>query len=298
MMGGLNCDSYFYPRSPCGERLPQYSANCNCHIISIHALLAESDVDTLTDDVSTGGFLSTLSLRRATGPMQKGQVYYIISIHALLAESDTPTRTPTGCACMYFYPRSPCGERRRHPPLPARHAYFYPRSPCGERLVSRLADMSAAWNHFYPRSPCGERRCDGRPQSGWTNISIHALLAESDLAGLGCNRLHSISIHALLAESDHYGWSWYDDFTISIHALLAESDPWKGSSLFRNMISIHALLAESDAELIINVRKIIDFYPRSPCGERHEMALQCAGTPAFLSTLSLRRATTLSDCQL
>ena len=33
-------------------------------------------------------FLSTLSLRRATGPMKKGQVYYI-----------------------NFYPRSPCGER-------------------------------------------------------------------------------------------------------------------------------------------------------------------------------------------
>ena len=33
-------------------------------------------------------FLSTLSLRRATGSMAKGQVYYI-----------------------NFYPRSPCGER-------------------------------------------------------------------------------------------------------------------------------------------------------------------------------------------
>ena len=40
----LGIQHHFYPRSPCGERQ-----------------------DTLTDDVSTGGFLSTLSLRRATG---------------------------------------------------------------------------------------------------------------------------------------------------------------------------------------------------------------------------------------
>ena len=38
----------------------------NPDFISIHALLAESDKDSLTDDVSTCGFLSTLSLRRAT----------------------------------------------------------------------------------------------------------------------------------------------------------------------------------------------------------------------------------------
>ena len=34
---------YFYPRSPCGERPLQRNADCNCHSISIHALLAESD---------------------------------------------------------------------------------------------------------------------------------------------------------------------------------------------------------------------------------------------------------------
>ena len=56
--------------------------------ISIHALLAESDKDTLTDDVSTSGFLSTLSLRRATS---------IIDIINNIINN--------------FYPRSPCGER-------------------------------------------------------------------------------------------------------------------------------------------------------------------------------------------
>ena len=56
---------------------------------------------------------------------------------------------------------------------------------------------------------------------------------------------------------------------ISIHALLAESDlTSEVSERVPPAISIHALLAESDTKLIINVRKVIDFYPRSPCGER------------------------------
>ena len=55
----------FYPRSPCGERRGTLSDTSDVTAISIHALLAESD---LTDDVSAGG--------------------KIISIHALLAESD------------------------------------------------------------------------------------------------------------------------------------------------------------------------------------------------------------------
>ena len=57
------------------------------------------------------------------------------------------------------------------------------------------------------------------------NISIHALLAESDAdngdAGNGCD---AISIHALLAESDNPFQAVFRDGHISIHALLAESD--------------------------------------------------------------------------
>ena len=35
---------YFYPRSPCGERLHYDNYNLHCVEISIHALLAESDL--------------------------------------------------------------------------------------------------------------------------------------------------------------------------------------------------------------------------------------------------------------
>ena len=55
-------------------------------------------------------FLSTLSLRRATKPMEVPQYQILISIHALLAESDSQCRT-LASGIYDFYPRSPCGER-------------------------------------------------------------------------------------------------------------------------------------------------------------------------------------------
>ena len=79
----------FYPRSPCGERrITRYFFNAVQIGISIHALLAESDV-----------CLKLLV------------ILILISIHALLAESDCPLRQFQSALC-YFYPRSPCGERR------------------------------------------------------------------------------------------------------------------------------------------------------------------------------------------
>ena len=78
----------FYPRSPCGERRQPHVFIGQGKSISIHALLAESDV----------------MLQRFCNPCN-------ISIHALLAESDKVPRRAAK-AIKYFYPRSPCGERR------------------------------------------------------------------------------------------------------------------------------------------------------------------------------------------
>ena len=58
-------------------------------------------------------------------------------------------------------------------------------------------------------------------------------------------------------------------FSISIHALLAESDGIVGIKSLIGVISIHALLAESDLTPILCPQKGQNFYPRSPCGERH-----------------------------
>ncbi len=123
--------------------------------ISIHALLAESDLRQATfrrlagnfyprspcgerpsSPVSMGKFwrfLSTLSLRRATNTGQRRLQRDDISIHALLAESDLVDLVSI-VTNKDFYPRSPCGERPGSTSLTFPGFDFYPRSPCGERL--------------------------------------------------------------------------------------------------------------------------------------------------------------------
>ena len=144
----------FYPRSPCGERPRPNGWIFTEYIISIHALLAESDPRSVTLWHPATVFLSTLSLRRATGEtlqlIQRSPISIHallaesdagkraqqpnkqISIHALLAESDGARHTSQQNA-VYFYPRSPCGERLENPARAFLISYFYPRSPCGER---------------------------------------------------------------------------------------------------------------------------------------------------------------------
>ena len=80
--------------------------------ISIHALLAESDVKVVDVGVGRLIFLSTLSLRRATPQATDTLNHWGISIHALLAESDLHPEAGKGQSSD-FYPRSPCGERQR-----------------------------------------------------------------------------------------------------------------------------------------------------------------------------------------
>ena len=187
--------------------------------ISIHALLAESD--SIAGRITSKGtkFLSTLSLRRATARRALGFVDPDISIHALLAESDDTPSTSIPKPGN-FYPRSPCGERLKraicrikvciflstlslrratapsqHPCLSNRN--FYPRSPCGERRNQPLCARPT--RDFYPRSPCGERLLPVLFVKNVLKISIHALLAESDLfeyiqAGTGILFLSTLSL--------------------------------------------------------------------------------------------------------
>ena len=83
----------FYPRSPCGERHPAKSESLTTYLISIHALLAESDGFDPLETIIILAFLSTLSLRRATKSNKLAGPKLVISIHALLAESDHVTQT-------------------------------------------------------------------------------------------------------------------------------------------------------------------------------------------------------------
>ena len=231
-------------------------------------------------------------------------------------------------------------------------------------LSLRRATGASAHAHlpifdFYPRSPCGERPGVKSHDPGKILISIHALLAESDLRVAVPQHIIVISIHALLAESDlifaarhptarvflstlslrrathkslHRGrflpflstlslrrataniYETINRNRISIHALLAESDtifavrPYdapiflstlslrrattgNASGIHTHWISIHALLAESDPQIKMMGAPVDNFYPRSPCGERRTEPLSMCTRRRFLSTLSLRRAT-------
>ena len=124
--------SNFYPRSPCGER----------HLTNYHFTLLFI-------------FLSTLSLRRATGCGQYCIRAQGISIHALLAESDG----------LKF-----CNRNGR--------ANFYPRSPCGERrylISARYTSKEISIHALLAESD--HPKTSSHPRN---RISIHALLAESD----------------------------------------------------------------------------------------------------------------------
>ena len=169
--------------------------------------------------------------------------------------------------------------------------------------------------HFYPRSPCGERHNIPPDSVLIIDISIHALLAESDRCKVQKNNKTAISIHALLAESDRQNYEcfeWIKAFlstlslrrativggagnnaiNISIHALLAESDTSSvkvslSGSTFLSTLSLRRATRKSGNNAI---RKR-HFYPRSPCGERHTHPVGILVAVIFLSTLSLRRAT-------
>ena len=82
--------TYFYPRSPCGERLLEQLSDPAKMAISIHALLAESDPKNIL-----GLVLREISIHALLAESDKAQTLKIpplcISIHALLAESDAST---------------------------------------------------------------------------------------------------------------------------------------------------------------------------------------------------------------
>ena len=240
---------------------------------------------------------------------------------------------------MYFYPRSPCGER--HVPLTVpdlgkgflstlslRRATcrarsrrrpssdFYPRSPCGERL-RRSASI---WldRYFYPRSPCGERPPLRVPAEKASSISIHALLAESDIYNdrPKVPDFVVISIHALLAESDGILGRrlWYRQQFLSTLSL-RRATYGRINDISRLIFLSTLSLRRATTANRTDPSAILDFYPRSPCGER-PASIFCAPPnkcisihallaesdlqiphrgqnpgPRFLSTLSLRRAT-------
>ena len=172
---------------------------------------------------------------------------------------------------------------------------FYPRSPCGERLwvlrkvpilgifLSTLSLRRATRANSLPHAP---------PQ-----ISIHALLAESDGIGLvflwwGVRFLSTLSLRRATG-SKRQTYHRYE-FLSTLSLRRATGRSWRKQSNHHKflstlslrratvhydnynlhcVISIHALLAESDTQGVFNLFSNPDFYPRSPCGERRVTVL-------------------------
>ena len=125
--------THFYPRSPCGERLTVFDANCIYTIISIHALLAESDEGVYGKNRTPENFYPRSPCGERPLKAQGDGGYKAISIHALLAESDTWMR---GSRITYVEFLSTLSLRRATSAFGGTtmlEVYFYPRSPCGER---------------------------------------------------------------------------------------------------------------------------------------------------------------------
>ena len=178
-----------------------------------------------------------------------------------------------------------------------------------------------------------------------TNISIHALLAESDfifflplvlislfLSTLSLRRATDRIPANIMLHSDFYprspcGERLFHTMQVVIVKIFLSTLSLRRATIYIRdtaLLSIHFYPRSPCGErrlLCFSIRPRSYFYPRSPCGERpvfpcftiinvkisiHALlaesdpqAIYPSSTPPkFLSTLSLRRATTLSDCQL
>ena len=215
--------------------------------ISIHALLAESDQTVWPATRRGVEFLSTLSLRRATTPARILSRLLLISIHALLAESDSTDASSFLMRSVFLSTLS----LRRATPHDAK----------GPGCVF----------YFYPRSPCGERLKDTTARQQINDISIHALLAESDICGSKTAKKGiTISIHALLAESDSAAplarrGHWPFLSTLSLRRATRVRKTAKSGITFLSTLSLRRATGTLSTRII--------------------------GFSGFLSTLSLRRAT-------
>ena len=86
----------FYPRSPCGERLVGTVRELQCILDFYPRSPCGERLISIALSTQPIGFLSTLSLRRATARRASRQQPAGISIHALLAESDSKSAQNSG----------------------------------------------------------------------------------------------------------------------------------------------------------------------------------------------------------
>ena len=238
----------FYPRSPCGERPPStgprsviltflstlslrratssFVLHLSNQIISIHALLAESD----QHGRHTHGFPQMISIHALLAESDDcwimSSAVFTISIHALLAESDGPVTK--GDKDQVVISIHALLAESDHSPVQVRviivisiHALLA-ESDGKQRWRLRtetisihalLAESDAdvvpvqhGRQNFYPRSPCGERPMRYCPWCMCPSFLSTLSLRRATVRYPWTPLTSTISIHALLAESDLRSW--------------------------------------------------------------------------------------------
>ena len=148
---------------------------------------------------------------------------------------------------------------------------------------------------FYPRSPCGERPlrwgCLPSQSAFLSTLSLRratALVPHQQKCRDGF-----LSTLSLRRATRHQGVLHQRAADFYPRSPCGERQGTFRCAVHIGSISIHALLAESDPGPKVMTPERYYFYPRSPCGERPQKRALAQSEQKFLSTLSLRRATTI-----
>ena len=235
---------HFYPRSPCGERLKGI-----CFNAEIPKFLSTLSLRRATagphGSNHAAAFLSTLSLRRATVHELGGQAGILISIHALLAESDSACWRGCWLRCISIHALLAESDEENTTQKAKAKAFL---STLSLRRATQLITANLICRFTF-LSTLSLRRATPPVLFVKTvlKISIHALLAESDIrSGFFFHLLFNFYPRSPCGERPPRGQS-----------------AWIRESYFypRSPCGERQLAAHTDA-------RRINFYPRSPCGER------------------------------
>ena len=240
------------------------------NVISIHALLAESDA-VIKNSTAFSVFLSTLSLRRATTSVLPTIPDPTISIHALLAESDL-----ADCTKIYafgdFYPRSPCGERRMER-----------LSTCTRKRFLSTLSLRRATRQNYE---CFE----------WIKFLSTLSLRRATASLVEMPRISAIFLSTLsLRRATRrfpgpraVGWDFYPRSPCG-----ERRNCWRSPHSWASFLSTLSLRRATIVTLLASIANFISIHAllaESDCG----VARRPGPGVVFLSTLSLRRATYLA----
>ena len=125
---------------------------------------------------------------------------------------------------------------------------FYPRSPCGERRWN--STERPVESHFYPRSPCGERL-----YACWTDPNRLLFLSTLSLrrATIG----YPVNLQPKTGFLSTLSLRRATSITITITCI---------ASKFLSTLSLRRATTRGQ----LPTPEPPNFYPRSPCGERHD----------------------------